>query len=90
MSQHRFRKCWWEQNKVTKEYIEGYVKKYELFGRPFWMIKLPRDFTCFHFGKTVPIEERHHFGLVIALAQPRGALEYRMLEVDRAILRRAK
>jgi len=53
------------------------------------MLKLPRDFTCFDFGKTMEIEERQHFAMATAIARP-GAFEYIMLEVDRLFLRRVK
>lgn len=85
----KFRKRWWEQNEAAKAYVEHDIKKYKLFGRQTWMLKLPKDFTCFHFGKSMQIEERQHFVMVTALARP-GTLEYCMLEVDRLILRRVK
>ena len=86
----KFRKRWWEQNEAAKAYAEHNIRKYELFGRPIWMLKLPRDFTCFHFSKNMRTYERHCFAMVIALARPKGAFEYDMLEVDRMILRRVK
>lgn len=54
------------------------------------MLKFPRDFTCFHFSKNMQTQERHHFAMATALARPKGALEYVMLEVDRILLRRVK
>lgn len=86
----KFRKRWYEHNEAAKAYAEHNVNKFNLFGHPIWMLKLPRDFTCFHFCKTVQIEDRQHFVMAIDLAKPKGALEYGMLEVDRAILRKAK
>jgi len=86
----KFRKRWWEQYEATKQYVEGYMKKYELFGRPIWILKLPKDFTCFHFSKDMQIQERHHFAMATALARPKGALEYVMLEIERIILRHVK
>jgi hypothetical protein len=75
-------------NEAAKLYVERNWKKWELAGRPLWMVKLPRDFTCWHYRKDVPIEEAHHRGLIVALARPRGALEYVMLEAERALFRR--
>jgi len=82
------RRCWWELNEVAKQYVEKGIKKWEVFGKPSWMLKLPKDFICFHFNKSVPMNERLHFAMMTALARPRGALEYIMLEIDRIILRK--
>jgi len=84
------RKRWYEQNEAAKTLVEHNIKKYELFGRPIWMLKLPKGFTCFHFTEYMQVEERHRFAMAIALARPKGALEYDMLEVERAILRHVK
>jgi len=86
----KFRKRWWEQNEATKAYVEHNIKKFELLGRPIWILTLPKGFTCFHFRKSMETEERHHFAMAIAQARPKGALEYDILEVDRIILRHAK
>jgi hypothetical protein len=80
------RRSWWELNPVTKEYCLKLQRKYEMAGRP----KLPNDFTCFQYHKNMPVNERLHFTMVLALARPKGALEYTMLEIDHLILRRAK
>ena len=84
------KRSWWELKEAAKEYHERLGKKYEMAGRPFWMIKLPSNFTCFQYHKNMPANERLHFTIVLALARPKGTLEYIMLEVDHLILRRAK
>lgn len=80
------RRRWWELNEATKEYIQKAIKKWELSGAPS-ILKLPKDFMCFHFNKRVPMNERLHFTMTTALTRP-GALEYMMLEIDRIVLRK--
>jgi len=54
------------------------------------VLKLPRDFTCFHFRRDVPIEERMRPVLIVALTREPGCFEYAVLEIERGILRRVK
>lgn len=84
----RFRRRWYELNEATKSYVERNWKKWELAEKPLWMHTLPRDFTCWQPRKGVPPEEAHHRALIVALARPKGALEYLMLEAERVLFRR--
>jgi hypothetical protein len=70
-------------NEAARLYVERVTRKWELAGRP----KLPRGFICWHF-RGVPLEERLHHALTVALPQPKGSFEYNMLEVERVFWRR--
>jgi len=89
----KFRRAWWELHDGAKEYCEEQHKKWTSIkdknpDLAWEILRLPRGFTCFHFDKTMTIEDRHHLGLILALARPRGALEYDMLEIEHHILRK--
>jgi len=90
MKKIRRRRRWFEFNENAKAYHDRNVKKWVRAGMPLSWLKLPRGFTCYHYAKSVPLHERLHFAIIIALAGPRGQLEYDMLEIDRAILRRVR
>jgi hypothetical protein len=82
------RRRWYEMNEAAKAYIERNRKKWESAGRPLYICKLPRGFLCWQTRKDVPIYESFHRALVVALARPKGALEYVMLEMDHYTFRR--
>jgi len=84
------RRRWFEFNEAKSVVDHAEAQWNAIEDRSFaWQIlSLPKGFVCFHFGKQVAMDDRLHFVILLALARPKGALEYDMLEVDRIIWRR--
>lgn len=88
----RRRRRWWELDDATKQYVEKMIEKFEKLPAHVQLeiLKLPKNFTCFHFKKKMSKQEAILLTLPLAIARPKGALEYVILEIDRIILRKAK
>jgi len=82
------RRRWFEFNERAKAYQERFYAKWVNFGRPYWMLRLPRNFTCYWYRKDVPIWEILHRCLVETLGKTNGQFEYDMLEIERITLRK--
>jgi hypothetical protein len=84
------RKAWWEMNPNVKQYRHKHFETWRRIEDKTLqndILRLPRGFTCYHFRKNIPIEERMRPLLITALTRDLGCFEYDMLELERAIFK---
>jgi len=84
------RRSWWEMNEAAKQYMEHSREKWANMkdrNLAHDIAKLPSDFTCWDFAKGTPLDTSLHIGIIVAMARPKGALEYVCLEMEHITLR---